>query len=140
MELFRFHGIHIVKGTPETVQVFMGQPCNQVQVLVHVPAPVNSGGNLLYLLQVGFAPYGLQCPYIGGLDPDFQLHQPGTHLCKKVHLLFVQQVGCYLKMKVGDTVVMFLYELPDGHGMALPAVKGPVHKFHLRDPGIQEIT
>ena len=41
-------------------------------------------------------------------------------------------------MKVCDPIVVFLDKTPDFHGMALFAVKGPIHEFHLGDAVLQE--
>ena len=41
-------------------------------------------------------------------------------------------------MKIGNSVIMLCNIGPDGHGMVMLAVKGPVYKFHLRHLVIQE--
>jgi hypothetical protein len=124
----------------EAFQILTRQPRNQVQMLMDVMPFIDCAGNTAYLVYVSLAAYGLKRVRIGGLDANLQLDQSGTHLAQKLHFLLVQQISGNLKMKISDSVVLTLYKLPNGHGMFFIAVKGPVHKFHLRDPGIQEIT
>ena len=72
------------------------------------------------------------------LDSDFKLDQAGSHLFQQNQFLLIQKVSRYLKVKVRHPVIMLQDELPNLHRVALPAVKGSVHEFHLRDTLFQK--
>ena len=75
---------------------------------------------------------------IRGLYADLQLHQPRAHAGEKLQLFLAEKLRLDLKMEVRNPIVMLQDISPNRHGMAFAAVEGPIHKFHLGHPSVQE--
>ena len=77
--------------------------------------------------------------WVGALHTDFQLNQSGPHDSNQLQFLLIQKIRRNFKMKICHPIIMLLNMSPYFQCMALTAVKGPVHKFHLRNPVFQKI-
>ena len=71
------------------------------------------------------------CSSVRRLYTNLKLNQPRPHIRNQFQFILTEQICGYFKMKIRNTIVMFLDIIPDSHSMLMPAVKGTVHKFHL---------
>ena len=138
LELLGRQGIYLIKRPGKTGVILPGKTGDQIQVLVDIPTLMNSLNFGSDLLKGSISADLFQSLLIRRLDADLQLDQPRTHSTDQSDLLLCEKICADLKMKVGHPIIMVLDILPDFKSMALPAVKSSVHKFHLRNFGLQE--
>ena len=100
-------------------------------MLMNILSSVNGRYNFLQLVHIHDTVNGSYRLRIRRLYPDLQLCQSRTEAIQQGNLLFPQNIGGNLEMKVGDAIVMFINIPPDLHGMLVVTVKGTVNKLHL---------
>ena len=100
-------------------------------MLMNILSSVNGRYNFLQLVHIHDTVNGSCRLRIRRLYPDLQLCQSRTEAIQQGNLLFPQNIGGNLEMKVGDAIVMFINIPPDLHGMLVVTVKGTVNKLHL---------
>ena len=132
LQLLRFQCINIIKGFSKAFIIFIRQSCDQIQVLMYITIRIDSPYHFCNLFK-------FHCPVnltyriqVGRLHTDFQLDQSRAHSAHQLQFILPDQVCGNLKMEVGDSIVVILYVLPDGHRMVMLAVKCTVYKFNLR--------
>ena len=107
-------------------------------MLMNILSSVNGRHDFLQLVHIHDTVNGSYRLRIRRLHPDLQLCQSRTEAVQQGNLLFPQDIGRNLEMKIGDAIVMFVNILPDLHGMFVVTVKGTVNELHLFHVLIQE--
>ena len=107
-------------------------------MLMNILSSVNGRNNFLQLVHIHDTVNGSYRLRIRRLYPDLQLCQSRTEAIQQGNLLFPQNIGGNLEMKVGDAIVMFIYIPPDLHGMLVVTIERPVNELHLFYVLIQE--
>ena len=123
--------IYAVKGSAETLIIFIGKTRDQIQMLMNILSSVNGRYNFLQLVHIHDTVNGSYRLRIRRLYPDLQLCQSRTEAIQQGNLLFPQNIGGNLEMKVGDAIVMFINIPPDLHGMLVVTIERPVNELHL---------
>ena len=131
LQLFRLEGIHVIERTPERVIILIGQTCNQIQMLMDIPAVFDLLHDFRQRRKIHITVDGTNGLGIGGLDTNFKLKQPFPYSFEEIYGFLIDQICCNFKMEIGNTVVMFMEIFPYCHGMTFFTVKSAVDEFHL---------
>ena len=124
--------INVIKRLLESLIILKRQSRDQIQMLMNIFAGFYPIHCTIYLLQThGTMNLTDRIP-ICGLHPDLKLDQSRAHIRNQLQFVFPKQIRGNFKMKIRNAVIMFLYVLPDSHGMLMLTVKGTIYKFHLR--------
>ena len=138
LKLLGLQCVHVVEGSVKAFIVLVGKTCDQIQVLVNILKTMNAVYDFCQPWEIHGTVNGTDSVRICGLYSNLQLDQSRAHSAHQLQFILPDQVCGNLKMEVGDSIVVILYVLPDGHRMVMLAVKGSVHKFYLRHLVIQE--
>ena len=138
LELIRFHPVHIIKRTVESIIILIRKSCDQIQVLVDVSKAVHLRNTSLQFVKIHMSVDRMNGVRICGLYTDLKLDKSGTHPAHKLHFFVPEKVCRNFKMKIRDPIVMLQDIFPDRHCVLVLTVKRTVHKLDLRHPVIQE--
>ena len=138
LQLFRLQIIHIIEGMTKGLVIFIGQPCDQIQMLMDVFPCLDLFHDASQFFKIHIAVDGSNGMGVCRLYTDLKLEQPFSYLFQIINGFLIDDIRRDLEMEICHTVIMFMEIFPYSHGMAFLAVKGSVDKFHLRHPCIQK--
>ena len=107
-------------------------------MLMNILSSVNGRHDFLQLVHIHDTVNGSYRLRIRRLHPDLQLCQSRAEAVQQGNLLFPQDIGRNLEMKIGDAIVMFVNIPPDLHSMLVITIERPINELHLFHVLIQE--